>query len=348
MFHLFHAGRHFFFATTVNDHSTFSSQTTGCTYRVHRRVTSADHCHFLTLQHGRIAFGIGSIHQIDTCKVFVGRHDADQVFARYVHEIRQTGTAGSKEAFETLFVQVFITNRLTDDTVRDELHAHLTKSFYLYVHNLVRQTEFRNTVFQYAANLMPRFDHRHIITAFRHITGKRQAGRTGTDHGYLDTVLFSNLRHRNLTALTFIVGSETFQITDGNRGLLHLQVDTFAFALFLLRTYTPTNGRQGTGFFQYLRCFEKFTPFDILDECRDIDTYRTTFHTGWIRTVQATLCLLHGLLFCQAQVHLFQAGMTAIFRIEFVHFHTGNIRAFFIFFALAQFFPPGFGTAGCN
>ena len=40
--------------------------------------------------------------------------------------------------------------------------------------------------------------------------------------------------------------------------------------------------------------------------------------------------------------------MAAVFRIQFIHFHTGNIRALFIFFAFTQCFSPRFGTTGSD
>ena len=44
----------------------------------------------------------------------------------------------------------------------------------------------------------------------------------------------------NLTTFTFIVGHEAFEVTDSYGGFVHLEVDTLAFALLFLRTYTTT------------------------------------------------------------------------------------------------------------
>ena len=41
-----------------------------------------------------------------------------------------------------------------------------------------------------------------------------------------------------------VVGDETLQVADCDGLVSHLEMYTLAFALFLLRAYTSTNGRQ--------------------------------------------------------------------------------------------------------
>ena len=79
-----------------------------------------------------------------------------------------------------------------------------------------------------------------------------------------------------------------------------------------------------------------------------MDTHRATLHARGIRAVEATLCLLHRLLFRQAQVHLLQAGMASIIRIQLGHLHTSQSRTFCILFALTQCLTPRLGTTGSD
>ena len=100
-----------------------------------------------------------------------------------------------------------------------------------------------------------------------------------------------------MSALPFVVSGKTFQIADGYRLFVHFQMDTFGFALFLLRADATADGRQCTGFFQCLGCFEEFTALNVLDEAGDVDTYRTTFRTSGVGAVQATFGLCQRLFF---------------------------------------------------
>jgi len=178
MFHLLQACGHLFFTTAINDHGTFGTQAASSTDRVHCCIATTDDSHFLTLQDRRIAIRIGSIHQIDTCQVFVGRHHPDQVLSRNIHKVRKPGAAGSEDSFETIRMQIVITDCLADNTVCHELHTHLAQPFNFYIHNLIRQAEFGNTVFQHTTDFVQSFEHRHVIATLCHITGKRKAGGT--------------------------------------------------------------------------------------------------------------------------------------------------------------------------
>ena len=66
MFHLLQAGRHLLLASTIDNHGTVSTQPTSRTHGIHCGVSSTDHSHTLAFQHGRIALGIGRIHQVHT------------------------------------------------------------------------------------------------------------------------------------------------------------------------------------------------------------------------------------------------------------------------------------------
>ena len=178
VFYFFDTCRHFFFRTTIDNNSTFSAKTFCRTDRVHSCVTTTDYCHILTECYRSVRIFAGGIHQIDTGEVFIGRHDIDRVLSRDIHKVWQSGTGSHEYSFETFRFQVFYTDSLSYNTVFDEVNAHLTEIVDFYVYNLVWQTEFGDTVFQYTANFMQRFEYSYIISIFSHISGKCQSCRS--------------------------------------------------------------------------------------------------------------------------------------------------------------------------
>ena len=178
---------------------------------------------------------------------------------------------------------------------------------------------------------MQRFEYSYIISIFSHISGKCQSCRSWTDNSYFEAVFLCNDRYGDLSAFTFVISGKTFQITDGNRLFIHLQVDAFWFALFFLRAYTTANGRQCAGLFQCFRCFKEFTTFDVLDKAGNIDAYRATFHASRIRTVQTTLGFRQCLFFSQALIDLFFTAVRTVLGIQFVHLDTWDGGTFFGF-----------------
>ena len=305
MFYLFQTSRHFGFRTAIDNHCFFCSQTACSTYRVHRSITATNNRHTLTECDRSIRIFAGSIHQVYTSQILVRRHDIDRVFTRNIHKVRQTCSRSYENTLVTFLLQIFYTDGLTHNTVFYKLYTHLRKIVNFYIYNLVRQTEFRNTIFQYTTNFVQCFEYSHIVSQLSHITGKRQTGRSRTNHRYLNTVLCSNLRNGNLSAFTFIVSCKTFQITDSHSFVSHLQVNTLRFTLFFLRTHTSTHSRQCTGLLQSTCSFEEFSTLYVFDKCRNIDTHRTTLHTRRICTVQTTFSFCYSLFLAQSQVYFF-------------------------------------------
>ena len=74
-----------------------------------------------------------------------------------------------------------------------------------YIHHFVGQAEFGNTVFQYAAVFVQRFEYGNVVAIFRHVSRERQTGGTRTDYGNLDTVLFFDFRYGDLAAFPTLV-----------------------------------------------------------------------------------------------------------------------------------------------
>ena len=158
------------------------------------------------------------------------------------------------------------------------MNAHLGEVLNLYVHNLVGQTELGDTILQHTADFVQRLEDIDVVALLHHIASKRQTGRTGTHDGHLDAVGGCNLRQRDVAALALVVGSKALQIADSHGGFVHLQVDTLALALLLLRTDTTADGRQGRGGLQHFGGSQELAALDVLDERRNIDVHRTTLH----------------------------------------------------------------------
>ena len=234
---------------------------------------------------------------------------------------------------------MIIRNCLTNNTVLDKFHTHLFKVANFNINNIVRQTEFRNTIFQHTTNLVKCFKHSHIITQFSHIASKRQTTRTRTYNRNLNSVRSSHLRHSHLTTITFIISSKTFKITNSHCRLTSFCMNTFAFTLTLLRTHTTTHSWQCRCLFQHLSCLKNFTTFNIFNKSRNINAHRATLHTRWIRTVKTTFCLQQSLLHSETLVHLFRIFAT-IFTIQLIHLHALNSHTLFWFHSSAQLFAP--------
>ena len=144
---------------------------------------------------------------------------------------------------------------------------------------------------------MQSFEHGHIITHLSHIASKRQTGRSRAYNSYFNAILRSQFGRRNLSALTLVISSKTLQVADSNGFVPHLKMNALRLTLLFLWTYPTTNCRQCTGLFQYTGRLKKLTTFDIFNEARNIDTYRTTFRTSGVGAVQATFGLCQRLFF---------------------------------------------------
>ena len=121
---------------------------------------------------------IGGIHQVYTGKILVRRHDVQGILTRDIHEVRQTCSRTHKDALKSLFFQVFYRDGLAYDAVGDEFHAHLLKILNLYVYDGIRQSELRDTIFQYTTYLVQSLEYGDFESLLCHIASKAQTGRT--------------------------------------------------------------------------------------------------------------------------------------------------------------------------
>ena len=170
--HLFEAGRHLGFRTAIDNHHPFRTQAFGRAAGVHGRVATAHYHDILGQMDRGVRIRIRGVHEVDARQVLVARHDVDTVLARNTHEVRQSCAGTYEDAFEALVLQFLHADGFAHETVFFELHADFLQVLNLHVHNLVGQTELRNAVFQYAADFMQGFEHRHVIPVFGHVAGE--------------------------------------------------------------------------------------------------------------------------------------------------------------------------------
>ena len=221
-----------------------------------------------------------------------------------------------------------------------EVNTHLSQILDFYIYNLVWQTELGDTVLQHTTDFVQCLKYIYVITFLHHIASKAQSGRTRTYYGNLHAVGWCNLGQTDVAALALKVSCETLQVADGYSGLVHLQVDTLALALLLLRTNTSAHSGQGRGVLQHLSSSQELSALDVLDERWDVDVYRTTLNTSWLGAVQAALSFGHRHLLGQSDVHLLGTCGSTINGVELRHNHALNLSALFWFHALSELITP--------
>ena len=183
MMHLFDTCRHLFFGAAVDDHRPLGTETLGGTDGIHGGVSTTDDRYVLSVEQRCVGRRVGSVHEVDTGQVFVAGEDAVEVLSGYIHESRQTCSGTNKDTLEALLLQFFDRDGLTDDGVCMELYTECTQAVDLFIDDRVRQTELRDAVFEYTADLMQRLEDVHFVTVFGGIACEGQAGRTTTYDG---------------------------------------------------------------------------------------------------------------------------------------------------------------------
>ena len=71
-----------------------------------------------------------------------------------------------------MFLKLVHGDRLAHDNVGLEVYAHLAKVLNFHVNDSVRETEFRNTVLQYAADFVQSLKYIDVITLLGHIASE--------------------------------------------------------------------------------------------------------------------------------------------------------------------------------
>ena len=237
-----------------------------------------------------------------------------------------------------MLFELFDRDRLTDDGICVELYAKRTQTIYLDVHDAVRQTELRDAVLEYAADLVQRFEYMHLVAVFGCIAGESQSGRTGTydrDLGTFRSILSTRII---LSILICKIRAETLEVADGYSGMTHLKMDTLTLALFLLRADTTADSRKRGTLFDDRCSAENVAGLKGLDEARDVDIHRTTLYAGRVLAVETTMGFGDGLLEREALVNLLVQTLDTHFRTQFRHLNTGDGYPIFWFSLKGRYF----------
>ena len=277
---------------------------------VHGNVTTAYNCNFLAVCDRGIIILAECFHQVVTCQILISGEYAVCLLTRDSHEHRKSGTGSDKYSLEALILKKLVDSYgFTDDNVGLDLNTERFYVLYLSSNDFVfRKTKLRNTVNKNAACFVKSLEDSYIIAHLCKVSGTGKSGRTGTDYSYLVSVL---LCCRNwLDAVLFRpVSNETLQLTDGNSFALHT-ADTSSLTLCLLRTYTSADSRKSTGLTDDLVCFLEVSFFYFMNEARDIDGNRTSFHTFCFLTAKAAVRFFHCLFFIITKANLFKVRST--------------------------------------
>ena len=256
--------------------------------RIHGNVTAADNSDCLAVADGGIIFGQICLHQIDSCQVFICGINADQCFAGDTHEGGQACACADKDSIKAHIVDDFINGKhLADNHICHNLYAQSSQLINFLLHDCLGQTEFGNTVNQYAACLMEGFEHGYFVALLCQIPCAGKCGGTGADDSNLFAVggrLFGQL----IAVFHIPIGNEAFQTTDGNSLALHAS-DAFGFALAFLRTNTTADRGQSVCGGNHLISRHKIALCNLCDEFGDAYINGTAAHAGLMLTVQASL-----------------------------------------------------------
>ena len=169
---------------------------------------------------------------------------------------------------------------------------------------------------------MQRLEDMHLVALLRHVASKAESRGTATNYSHLYAVLRSKVGQSDVAAFALEVGCETLQVADSHSRLVHLQMDTLALALLLLRTYTTADSRQSRCALKNLGSSEELSTFDVLDERRYIDVNRAAFYTSWLSAVETTMSLAYSHLLCQALVYFLGTCGCTIYWVKLRHCYT--------------------------
>ena len=163
-------------ATTIDECNGFGTHALSGTSRVHGGVATTANYDVLALEHRSvIALATTCTHKVDTSQVFVGRHHADEVFARDVHKARKTCARTNEDAIEAHFVNLVVRDCLANNYIGHEVYAHVAKSIDFGFDNAIGQTEFGNTILEHTANVVECLENGNLIAELCHIGSESQA-----------------------------------------------------------------------------------------------------------------------------------------------------------------------------
>lgn len=328
------------------DHRHVGAEALGRAAGVHGGVATTDHDDLLADIERRLRVGLVGVHDVDAEEELVGGEDMDGVLAGNVHKLRLACARGDVDALEALLAELVDGDGLAHEAVGVELHAQGAEHVELMVHDLVRQTILRDAVVEHAAEEMEGLEDVGLKALLGHLARKGKARGTGTDDGDLDAVGGSHVPRDLLDRLALVIGDEALQRADGDGGVLHLDVDTMALTLLLLRADAAADGGEGGVLFEHAVGSEDLAALDVLDEGRDVHVDGATLAAGGLGAVDAATGLVHGHLQREALGHLLDAVVGARVHVHHRHGVALEGHAILVLHRLAQLVAPGGATVG--
>ncbi len=278
----------------------------GAARRVHGHVAAADDGDALgVVLYRRIVVVAIGLHEVDTGEVLVGGVDAEQVLARDIHELGQTGAGADEHGLIAILEQLVERHGAADDAVVDELDALALEVLDLAVDYALGQTELGDAVGQDAAALVQRLEDRDVVALLHEVARAGEAARAGADDSDLVAV---GRRHDGAGAgvvgvLHVVVGHEALQTADADRLALDA-ADAVLLALALLGADTAADGGQSGGSGDDLISGLEIALGDLGNEIRDMYHHGAALHAGLVLAVQAALGLVQSLFLGVAQSDL--------------------------------------------
>ena len=307
MMNLLHTGGKLFFASSVYD-MYLSAKAKSGSCRIHGHVSAADHCNLLSAHDRGIGILTEGLHQIASGQVFVGGEYAVGVLTGDSHEFGKSCAGADKYGGKTFLIQKLIDgNGFSHNHISLDFNAQRLHVFNFLLHyGFLGKTEFRNTINQHAAGLMKRLKNGHIIAHFGEISRAGKTCRSGTDYGYLFTLLFRSAFRLN-AVFSGPVSHIALQLSNGN-GLSLDASDALSFALALLRADAAADGRQGRRSADHLIGGLHISFFHLLNKAGNVDGYRTALYALCVFAVNASGSLFHRFFFIISQADLLKVG----------------------------------------
>ena len=243
-----------------------SAKTQGCTRSIHSNISATDHSNLLAyIIRSLVAFLVCE-KQIVASQKFVCRNYTTKIFARNLHEIRQTSTRTNENCFEMLLVHKFVDrNRTTYDDILLKLSTEFLQILNLVLYNgMLWQTERRNAIHKYASIFVQSLKNGNIVAHSQKFLCTGKSRRSTSDNSHLVSVLL-NLYAKVEVVFARPITDKTLKFANRNRFALYAE-NALALALCFLRTNATADSRQSRILVDYPCCGSKITFSNFSDK----------------------------------------------------------------------------------
>ncbi len=325
------SGRHLIAGPAVDDADAVRTQSHGGSRRVHGHVPGAqDHDVFAVRNRGVHLRKQVGFHEIGPCKILIGGKNTDQVFPRYVHEFRKTGSHAQINGIIAFIKELIQGDGSSHHLVAGHFGAEFFQKGHFGKNNLLGKPEFRNAVNQNAAWLMKGFQNRHIMAFTDQIARHCQSRWPGANNrNFFPGRLILGWQLAGAVH-PLVIRDKAFQVSNGHR-VPFFADDAVPFTLNLLRAYPAADSRKavlrpqiadGTGHISF---------GNQVDEPGDVHTHRTTFNAARFFALKTSAGFSHGLFHGVTRWNFLKIS-SSDFRFLFRHGLPGSCFFGFCFF----------------